>query len=71
MILSKVLGLKTINLLSDSELLVTQVKGTALCWDNVLKQLLEWIHEFVFQFDEINLNYIEREYNFVADYLSE
>ena len=70
LIMADLLGLKVVSIYTDSELVLTQVKGTAVCRNDILKQLLSRVHDLAFRFSNINLSFIEREYNTLADSLS-
>lgn len=52
---------------SDSTLVVNQVKGNNKVRHPVLKEFIGQIHSLALSYDEIELNYIEREFNKAAD----
>jgi ribonuclease HI len=68
--LNSLLGRRNLVIYSDSTLVVGQAKGTMKVRHPVLKQVIKQTHELILMFDEIALNYIEREFNTAADQFS-
>lgn len=67
LIYNYLLGQNRIRVYSDSELVVNQIKGNMKVRHPVLKRVIEQAHNLTLSFDEIHLNYIEREFNTAAD----
>ena len=67
LILCNILGLKQITIYSDSKLIVDQVKGNIKIRHPVFKEIIKKVHQIILWYEEIDLNFIEREYNTAAD----
>jgi len=67
LIISNFFGQSATSIFSDSELVVTQVKGHAKVRNPILSTLVENIHDLLYSFRAVNLNYLERELNGTAD----
>lgn len=67
LILNSLLNQKHITVYSDSTLVVNQVKGNSKVRQPVLKEFIAQIHSLALSYEEIELNYIERELNKAAD----
>lgn len=64
------LSLKNIDIYSDSQLVVKQLKGEYKIRDDTLKVLYKIVKYLAAKFDRIEYNYIEREKNKEADKLA-
>ena len=64
------LNLKNIDIYSDSQLVIKQLKGEYKIRDNTLKVLYKIVKYLTTKFDRIGYNYIEREKNKEADKLA-
>eukprot|EP00347_Sterkiella_histriomuscorum_P001154 403373121 len=61
---------KEIHILTDSMLVVNQIKGVARTQNFRLIELIKIVHSLAFKFETMNLDYIEREQNKLADALA-
>lgn len=64
---ARMLGAKTVDLYSDSQLIVRQITGQYQCKAAHLKPYLEEVREEISQFDRVNVTWIPREQNTIAD----
>ncbi|CDW74849.1 ribonuclease h [Stylonychia lemnae] len=59
-----------IQILTDSELIVNQVKGVSRTANVRLVELLKIVHSLAFKFESVCLDYVRREENIIADALA-
>lgn len=59
-----------ISIMTDSMLIVNQVKGVARTKNFRLVELIKIVHALAFKFKSMGLDYIERERNTIADALA-
>lgn len=64
---ARMLGAKTVDLYSDSQLIVRQITGQYQCKAAHLKPYLEEVREEIDQFDRVKVAWIPREKNTIAD----
>ena len=64
---ARMLGAKTVDLYSDSQLIVRQITGQYRCKAANLKPYLEEVREEIKQFDHVSVTWIPREKNTIAD----
>jgi ribonuclease HI len=67
---AQLLGLKKIEIYSDSQLLIRQMRGEYKTRDEILKVLHKIIKYLTAKFEKISYNYIERKDNREADRLA-
>jgi len=70
LILNTLLGRRHLAIFSDSTLVVGQVKGNMKVRHPILKEVIKQVHQLVLLYDEIELNYMERELNTAADHFA-
>ena len=63
-------GSREITVKSDSQLLVTQVKGIAKVKNIRFTRMMPIIHDLALHFETMNFDWIERKQNLVADMLA-
>lgn len=64
---ARMLGAKTVDLYSDSQLIVRQITGQYQCKTEHLKPYLEEVRQEISQFEKVKITWVPREKNVVAD----
>lgn len=70
LLLAQRLGVKTVEIVSDSEVVVRQMQGQSRVLSNRLKGLHQEVCQRIAYFDQVSFRHVPREFNHLADALA-